>query len=58
MPEDVPDLAVKVSCAAWAVVLMPAGALMVLVELAAAAAAFKPLLFADKNMVQAFSIKS
>ena len=39
MPDDVPDLAVKASCAACVVVLMPAGALMVLVELAAAAAA-------------------
>jgi len=38
--------------AACAVVLMPAGALMFLPELTALAAAFNPVLLADKYMVE------
>ncbi len=53
MLADVPDLAVKASLAASAVVLRPAGALILLPALAAVAAAFRLLLVA-KNMVQAF----
>jgi len=48
----VPDLAVKASLAACAVVLIPAGALMVLPELTALAAAFNPVLLLDKNMME------
>jgi hypothetical protein len=47
MAADVPDLAVSNSLAASAVVLRPAGALILLPALAVAAAAFK-LLVVDK----------
>jgi hypothetical protein len=50
MPADVPDLAVNASVAACEVVLMPAGALIVLLELTALAAAFNPVLLADKYL--------
>ena len=52
MPLEVSDLAVKASCAACVVVLMPAGALIVLPELTALAAAFYPVLLADKNIME------
>ena len=51
MPADVPVLPVSASLAASAVVLMPAGALILLPELAAAAAAFKLLLVDNHDEV-------
>ncbi len=55
MLADVPDLAVKASLAASAVVLRPAGALILLPALAAVAAAFRLLLVA-KNMGSSFLV--
>jgi hypothetical protein len=51
MAADVPDLAVSTSLAASAVVLTPAGALILLPALAVAAAAFKLLLVAKVIMM-------
>ena len=52
MPPVVPALVIKAYLAAFEVLFRPAGALIVLLELTALAAAFNPVLLADKNMME------